>query len=427
MLRTSLQAHKHSLFILAYTFLLALMLVAPQPVAAQVTPDFAAQRERAFDLYEHNKFADAIPILEKLVIEKPNDVVMLERLGWATFVVAGSTKDPQVRKQARERALGYLKRAEALGDDSELLRTGLDALAQPDHTDARLSAVREAEEALRQGEQAHSRGDLDGAIKGYQRALELDPQLYLAAVFAGDMYFKKAYLATDNKAKQQLTITAGEWFAKAIKIDENIETAHRYWGDALMAVGEEGGAKDKFIEAIVAEPFNRAPYMGLTQWAKKFNVPMAHPQIQQPKPSMSSSSNGNDTTIVMDGKQREKGTPEYYWSFYDLTRATYKVAGFKKDHPGENEYRHSLSEEATALRAVAQIAAKDQADGALKTSDPSLDALIKLFKADLIEAYILFVRLDEGVARDYVDYRKANRDKLHRYWSDFVIAKQRGF
>ena len=102
-------------------------------------------------------------------------------------------------------------------------------------------------------------------------------------------------------------------------------------------------------------------------------------------------------------------------------------AGFNKDHANVKEYRHSLTEEASALRAVAEIAAKDQAAGQLKTSDPSLDNLIRLYKADLIEAYILFVRLDEGIARDYADYRRANREKLHRYWNEFVIAKQRGF
>jgi tetratricopeptide (TPR) repeat protein len=427
MLRIPPQARKDSPLLINVGLCLILILVGCLTAAAQTTSDSAAQRKQALDLYDRNKFTDAIPILEKLVSENPDDQVMLERLGWATFVVSGSIKEPEVRKQAREKALSYLKRAKALGDDSELLRTGLDALSQPDTTDTRLSSVPAADAALREGEEAHSRGDLDAAIKGYKRALELDPRNYLAALFTGDMYFKKAYLATNESVKRQMTVAAGEWFAKAITIDPNIETAHRYWGDALMAVGDQDSAKEKFIEGIVAEPFNRSPYAGLSQWADKFKVSMAHPLIEQPKSTMSASANGTETTITVDAKAREKGTPEYYWSFYDLTRTAYKVAGFKKEHASEKEYRHSLSEEASALRAVAEIAAKDQADGQLKRSDPSLENLIRLFKADLIEAYILFVRLDEGIARDYVDYRKVNREKLHRYWNDFVIAKQRGF
>lgn len=426
MLRIPLQARKDSPLFFSYCLCVLLILFGHLPTTAQTTTDSATQRRQALELYEHGKFPDAIPILEKLVIENPDDSVLLERLGWATFVVSGSMKNAEARKQARDRALGYLKRAQALGDDSELLKTGLHALSQPDTTDAKLSSVPGADAALREGEEAHSRGDLDAAIDGYKRAFELDPKNYLAALFTGDMYFKKAYLAKDESVKRQLTADAGEWFAKAIKIDPNIETAHRYWGDALMAVGDQENAKEKFIEGIVAEPYNRSPYAGLMQWADKFKVAMAHPLIEQPKPMVTTSANGTDTTVLLSPNSK-KGTAEYYWSFYDLTRASYKVAGFKKDHADEKEYRHSLSEEAGALRAVAQIAAKDQADGQLKSLDPSLENLIRLFKADLIEAYIFFVRLDEGIARDYVDYRRLNRDKLHRYWNDFVIAKQRGF
>lgn len=378
-------------------------------------------------LYEQNKFADAIPVMEKLVRALPSDIELLERLGWSTFVVSASTKDPNARKKARARALEVLQRAKELGDDSELLRTALDALSQPDNTSGPASPVAEADAALREGEVAHSRGDLDAAIKGYKRALELDPKLYLAALFIGDMYFKKGYQARDLKTKQEMTVTAGEWFKRAIVIEENIETAHRYWGDALMAIGEQEEAKAKFIDAIIAEPFNRKPYTGLLQWADKFKISMSHPQIQQSKSSVSSSSSQQQTTVLIDPKKIAEGTPEYYWSFYDLTRATYKTTRFQKEHPGEKEYRHSLSEEAAALRMVAELASRHQKEGKLTTLDPSLENLLKLYNADLIEAYVLFARPDGGIARDYAEYSKTNRDKLRRYWNDFVIAKQSKF
>lgn len=406
--------------------LLATLLSAPLQVNAQTASEIEAQRAQALKLYKENKFADAIPILEKLLRVLPSDVTLLELLGWSTFVVSGSTKDPVARQKARAHALELLMRAKELGDDSELLRTGLEALSQPDDTGAPLSSVSEADAALREGEEAHSRGDLDAAIKGYKRALELDPKLYLAALFIGDMYFKKGFLTADLKTKQEMTTAAGEWFKRAIAIDENIETAYRYWGDALMAVGEQEQAKAKFIDGIIAEPFNRTPYTGLMQWAERFNVSMSHPQIQQPKPSISSAGE-QETTLLIDPKNLTEGTPGYYWSFYDLTRATYKTAGFGKDHPQEKEYRHSLSEEATALRTVAEIVSKHRKEGKFKTPDPSLDNLLKLSEADLIEAYILFNRVDAGIARDYQEYRRTNRDKLRRYWNDFVIARQAKF
>jgi hypothetical protein len=55
--------------------------------------------------------------------------------------------------------------------------------------------------------------------------------------------------------------------------------------------------------------------------------------------------------------------------------------------------------------------------------DPSIATLMKLNEAGLLEPYILFVRVDEGVARDYPAYRKANREKLRRYWLEFVVPK----
>jgi tetratricopeptide (TPR) repeat protein len=427
MLRIRPQAPTNQLSKLIKYLVLALLLVAPLQVMAQSASDIAKQRAQAMKLYDQNKFADAIPIMEKLVGALPSDLVLLERLGWSTFVVSASLKDPVARQKSRARALELLTRAKELGDDSELLRTGLDALSQPDDTVGPLSPVGEADAALREGEEAHSRGDLDAAIKGYKRALELDPKLYIAALFIGDMYFKKGYQAADLKVKQEMTVAAGEWFKRAIAIDENIETAYRYWGDALMAVGEQEQAKAKFIDGIIAEPFNRKPYTGLMQWAENFHVNMSHPQIQQPQPSITTSSSEHETRLLIDPNKMTEGTPGYYWSFYDLTRATYKTTRFERDHPGEKDYRHSLSEEAAALRLVAEMASRHQKEGKLKTPDPSLDSLLKLYDADLIEAYILFTRADEGIARDYAEYSKANRDKLRRYWNEIVIARQGKF
>ena len=427
MLRSEPGALKSSLRRLSQFLLLALALALPIQVFSQTTPDVSAERKRALELYDKNKFVEAIPLLEKLVMVLPSDIGLLESLGWATFVVSGSTKDPGARKQMRARALGFLKRAKGLGDNSELLRTGLEGLSKPDTDEAPLSPVGSADAALREGEAAHARGDLDDAIKGYKRALELDPKLYIAALFIGDMYFKKGYQATDPVEKKQLMSVAGDWFTRAIAIDENVETAYRYWGDALMAIGDKEGAQAKFIDGIIAEPWNRDPYTGLTQWANKYKVSMSHPQIKQPKPSVSTPSGEGNTTSAIDTKALAEHSPAYYWSFYDLTRATYKTASFQKDHPGELEYRHSLKEEASALRVVAEMVSKDLQSGKIKTSDPSLERLVKLFKADLIEAYVFFTRLDEGIVRDYAAYKKSNRAKLQLYWNDVVIAKEGTF
>lgn len=47
---------------------------------------------------------------------------------------------------------------------------------------------------------------------------------------------------------------------------------------------------------------------------------------------------------------------------------------------------------------------------------------MKLDDAGLLEPYIFFARANEGIARDYFSYRKANRAKLKEYWLKFVVA-----
>ncbi len=369
----------------------AVILSAPARVVAQQA-DYAAERQRALQLYDENKFADAIPILEKLVKIKSDDPDLWERLGWATLVVAGSIKDSTERKQARDRARAALLRAKALGDDSNLLRGGLESLAGPDPADLSFSRKKEADDAMREGEEAHARGDLDKALSRYKRALELEPQLYEAALYAGDMEFKKAYNSTDAQYRGDHFDASGVWFAKAIAMDANRETAYRYWGDALDAQGKTDLARDKFVDAIVAEPYGRRAYVGLTQWGQRHQVTLGHPRIQ----------------------------PE--WLMYDLTRMAWSKGEFFKNYPDERVYRHSLKEEAAALRMVAEAAAKDLKSGKVKTLEVSLDNLVRMNDNGLLEPYILFAHPDQGIALDYAAYRKANRDKLRRYWLEVAIG-----
>ncbi|HEY6122987.1 MAG TPA: tetratricopeptide repeat protein, partial [Pyrinomonadaceae bacterium] len=287
------------------------------------------------------------------------------------------------------------------------------------------SALQAAEAAMREGEDAFVHGELDKALASYERALKVDPRLYYAALYAGDVNFKKGRVVTDPKIKNDLLDQAGTWFARAIAIDPDRETAYRYWGDALMLQKKSAEARDKFVDAIVAEPYNRTAYVGLTQWADEVRAGLSHPQVKQPPPSMRSSQDEDRTTITIDPKTlNPKEGSAYYWSFYDLVRSTYKTVGFSKDYPNEEQYRHSLKEEASALRVVAETAARDVKSGKLTDPDVSLNNLMKLDNAGLIDAYVLFARPDQGIARDYVGYRKSNRDKLRRYWLEFVIDEK---
>jgi hypothetical protein len=107
---------------------------------------------------------------------------------------------------------------------------------------------------------------------------------------------------------------------------------------------------------------------------------------------------------------------------YDLTRIAWSKGEFSRNYPEEKTYRHSLKEEAAALRMVAEFAAKDLKSGKIKALEQSLAVLVKMNEDGLLESYILFARPDQGIARDYPSYRAANRDKLRRYWREVVIV-----
>jgi len=389
-----------------------LLMSAAIQVRAQTGPE--TDRARALRLLHEGKFADAQQLLEKLAVANPSDGDLQFALGFSLLATSKNITDESARRRERVRARNLFLRAKQIGVSetyADLLDSSL-ASVPPDGGDPlRFSSNPEADKAMQEGEAAFTREDYDKAIAAYQKALTLDPKLYHAAVFLGDMYFQKRQIDK-----------AGEWYQRAIAIDPDKETAYRYWSDVLLKNGRAEEARTQAIEAIVAEPYNRTAYNGLVQWARAANASLQHPRIDQPPRTMNSSTQGNQTTINIDPNAFPKEGPAHYWAFYDLTRAAYP-AKFKTDYPTEQAYRHSLKEEASALRVVAEMLASDLKSGKLKSvDDPSLANLSKLHQADLIEAYVLFARPDDGIARDYDTYRKTNRAKLRRYWAEFVIG-----
>ena len=104
---------------------------------------------------------------------------------------------------------------------------------------------------------------------------------------------------------------------------------------------------------------------------------------------------------------------------YGLTRAAWRSGEFLKKFPNEKTYRHSLAEEAAALRSVLDAVKNQQKE--IKQLNPSLKLLQELNDAGLLEAYILLAKPDAGISRDYELYRQNNRDKLKRYLTDFLV------
>ena len=382
-------------------FLVLLLLVPVVTATAQDDPD----RSRAFQLYKDAKFTEALPLFEKLATAHPDDREIAELHAILVSTQAVYLKDAEARKQARLRGRELLLRAQKLGANSPLLHSLLDGIT-PDG-DIGFSAKKEVDEAMREGESAFASGNFPKAIEMYQRALLLDPNLYEAALFIGDVYFKSA-----DQPK------AGEWFARAIQIDPNRETAYRYWGDSLMKQGKVTEAGDKFVEAFIAEPYNRLARAGFVQWGERVNIQLAHPRVEFP--ASVAQKGGGGTTITLDPKmfENDKDPSSAAWMMYSLTRATWPSGEFAKQYPSEKAYRHSLKEEAVSIRAALKSLDEKKAASA----DQSLQILKKLDKEGLLEAFILLAMPDQGIAADFEGYRKSNAENLRRYVKQYVMT-----
>lgn len=406
--------------ILAATF--ALIFGSLTPAVAATRPQDDAERERAFALFADQKFAEALAPLEKLAARYPNDGAVLARFGLALFLHTIPEADTPERRKRRARSHAVLLRATELGYDAGVPKGLIDQILreiQPDGTDApaaksKFSDNAEADAAMRKGEEAFLKNDYDAALVAYERAIALDPKIYEAPLFAGDVFLQKGQFEK-----------AGEWYARAIRLDPDREQAYRYWGNTLLRQGLLDEARDKYIDAVIASPYDAYTWEnGIFRWANASRTRLGHPKInvQQNVSPMKD----NKMTITIDPKSLEQSDDgRAAWMWYGLKRAVWTTndyAKFKKEYPGEKTYRHSLREEADALRGVIEAVRTQQKEGKIKQLSTDLQVVVQLEEQGLLESYILFARANDGIAQDYVEYRRANREKLRRYLIDYLAS-----
>ena len=396
-------AHAIVLALLGITICLASAQTKPSDDAATL-----ALRKQALELYREGKFVDAMPLLGQLSMASPNDFVLKEHWAYCILEYSKTQNDPEKRKESRMKARSLAIEAQKLGDAGELLQV---LLALPeDGSDLKFSERADVDQAMKAAEANRARGDLDKAREGYLHVLELDPKNYDATVYVGDAYFSEhAYNS------------AGEWFAKAIKLDPDKETAYRYWADALAASGKNDEARRKYIEAILAQPYTRTPWLALRRWSDRVKQPFDAIVLQ----NKSTVKKAADQPVKLDDPPLKEGDPEAAgWRAYDATRQTWQQEKFKKEFPQEAAYRRSLREEAEALDAMVAVLAPDAAS--LKKAeklDPSLLALIQVDHEGLLEPFVLLNRADRDIAKDYPAYRAAHYDKLYRYVDEVLLPK----
>lgn len=376
---------------------------------AQTTESIDELKQRVLDLTKQTKYTQALPLLEKIVAAEPNNAQMQFFLGFALIAQAKIiTADDVQHKALRVRARAVFVKAKELGIQEPVVGALIQAIPLDGSDGGVFSENIAANSLMTEAEVFFSQGKLDEALNDYQKALELDPKLYHAALFSGDVAIQKGDFAQ-----------AEVWYQRAIAIDPNKETAYRYSATPLMKQGKTEAARDRYIEAFITEPYNQFARAGMVLWGQVTKTSLSHPNIDIPT-SVTFDDKG-DAKINLDASALLGGKDDgsFAWILYGGTRSTWKKEEFAKRFPNEKVYRHSLPEEAEALRSVITLAT---ADKKAKNLSPSLQKLKKLNDEGLLEAYILLARADEGISQDHPAYLKEGRDKLRRYVVEYVIT-----
>jgi tetratricopeptide (TPR) repeat protein len=229
---------------------------AQSDAPAQAKKDLAAERQQVIALMNQAQTLKALPLVEDLAAADPDDGMVEYWLADCLLAKArhGATAEeaPALLQRARAAAL----RARELANKSPLLNDLIQILNNPETAlNQTYSANAEASAKVREGEQAFAAGDYDAALAAYRAALKLDPELYGAALFAGDVCFRRQDLSC-----------AAEWFSKAIAIDPAHETAYRYWGGYVDGRGQDAGSPRTVYRSgdrpAVTEALGRAGAMG---------------------------------------------------------------------------------------------------------------------------------------------------------------------
>ena len=364
---------------------------------------------KANALYLAGKKLEALPLYDEITKAQPKEYLYYERLADCLAAKSLQLDEGPEAVEVRTRMKNAAKRALELGDSMEFMR--LMANSDPAKALDGVAGPSPGASLIKEGEKAYGAGDFNKAIAKYAAALEADPHLYQAALYAGD----SAY------AQKDLT-NAAKWFAKAIAIDPNRETAYRYWGDAILRYGEHPmAAKEKFIQAVVAEPYNRFAWQGIQQWAQAEKATIVPPKIQRPAPPQDDPKKPNTTNITIDpGMLDDKKNPGgFAWMMYSMVRATYRGDTYKKNFPDEKGYRHTLKEEDAALSVVASTVKEKKIKPA--KLDESLRNLLALNDAGMLDCWILINGADQGITQDYPAYLKEHRQLLFDYLDRFVV------
>jgi len=405
--------------------------ISPLPTKAQHQANFDAETQQANALFVAGRRLEALPLYDDLCRQDPTVALFAERHA-AALLAKQSTPgiDSKESLNAFIQEYNELHRAQALGDNSVLVRTLLIAAEKttlgsiitgiPLTVGYTYMGTPAVQTAMAQAETAFSAGKFDDAAKLYVAAAGQDPALYTAALYAGDSFFRNKDYAN-----------GGVWFAKAIAIDPERETAYRYWGDSLYKSGDVAAAKDKLIQAYVAEPYNIATWAELYQWAVANKLTLAAPQAHRPEFYMLNGKVDFDPHVLP-----ETGDGHASWLIYQHVRVLRGATTLVQNVPpsggtmangdlNASGYIHTLAEEVDALTALLTDVKAKLAAGTVTQEklDPGLKLLLRLQQDNMLECFVLLNAYDKGLLHDYPKFRATHRDQLIAYVNRYLLTQ----
>jgi len=404
----------------------------PGVPAPQHKSGFDAERLQADEAFVHGRHAEALPLYQDLAQQDQTIPLFAERYGLLLLEKAETTQDPKQKSALINQGIAELHRAQRLGDNSPLLVQTLYSVTKtpegavigapygmlPLTVGYTHQGSAAAQPLYEQAEQAFSQQNFQAAAPLYVKAAQADPQWYLAALDAGDAYFRMR----DFK-------NADVWFAKAAAIDPNRETAYRYWGDALWASGDKMGAKAKYVDAIIAEPFVGSTWSKLEQWAGATHTPFIIVRVHRPEFTTANGQLKVDVSL-----EKETGDGHASWLVYEQVRVAHGAptagqpimagASMKDGEFRPSGYVHTLDEEMSALNAMLDDVQKKVAAGTVTDAkmEPGIRAMLELRKNGLLGPFVMLNFHDAGLRHGYPAYRAAHRDLLVRYLNQVVAV-----
>lgn len=357
---------------------------------------------KGLTLVQQGRYAEAVPYLEVIVSALPDNQNLRFVYGLGLLTKSKQTENNEEAKMLSAKALEQFKEAKRLGLNDPRNESFIRLLSgEAQMPSGQYSKFPEADKLMNQAENSFAQSKYDEALKYYQKALAIDPNIYEAALYSGDAYVKNKDWANAEKSYQQ-----------AIAINPKRETAYRYSATPLMMQKKYDEARDRYVEALITEPYSDLSPRGITQWAEITGAKLGHPKIDIPK--IKYDQNGKAITVLDENSLTEASKA---WLAYSLMRENWHKEKFAKTFPNEKKYRHTLQEEAEAIRSALK-SAKEQ-----KLNDPQFEILQKLDNEGLLEAFILMADVDEEIAGEHEAYLKNNRPKLRQYVVNYVIHK----